>query len=97
MRCYFIDQIYMKNIWVKLNSETPDFRTDGFLKMRLSPGTGEHPVSKGQLFTMATFFSDGNFTWEEGEDSFESFQLTVLGGTKLKETSDLYTQLLHFL
>lgn len=46
---------------------------------------------------MVTFFKNGNFTWEEGENSFGSFQLTVLGGTKLKETSDLYTQLLHFL
>lgn len=32
MRCYFIDQIYMKNIWVKLNSETSDSRTDDFFK-----------------------------------------------------------------
>lgn len=55
-------------IWVKLSSETPDSRTDGFLKMRLFPGTGEYPVSKGQLFTMVSLFNDGNFTWEEGED-----------------------------
>lgn len=34
---------------VKLNSETPDSRTGGFLKRRLFPGTGEHPVSKWQL------------------------------------------------
>lgn len=33
MRCYFINQIYTKNIWVLLNSETPDSRTEDFLKM----------------------------------------------------------------
>lgn len=58
----------MNNIWVKLSSETPDSRTDDFLKMRLFPGAGEHPVAEGQLFTMVTFFNNGNFTWEEGED-----------------------------
>lgn len=58
----------MKNIWVKLNTETPDSRTDDFLKMRLFPGTGEHPVSKEQLFTVVSLFSHGYFTWKEGED-----------------------------